>query len=105
VKESSHADARPRRWAGETPIPRSSSPTARRIRAPRFASVIAASLWSGNDWRFDGDDLIAVSRPAYDDDSGEAHRLHDANYLTFHRFKNLRQLTDNDSVPVTSAPT
>lgn len=42
------------------------------------------------DWRFDGDDLIAVVRTAYDDDAGGAHNQHDANYLTFHRIEGFR---------------
>jgi len=42
------------------------------------------------DWQFSGDDLIAVSRTAFDDGLGGAHRYHDANFLTFHRVKNFR---------------
>ena len=38
------------------------------------------------DWQFDGDDIIAVSRTAWDG----AHNYHDANYMTFHRFKDFR---------------
>jgi hypothetical protein len=44
------------------------------------------------DWLFDGDDLIAVSRTAFDDPFGAAHNQHDANYLTFHRFEKFRGL-------------
>ena len=44
------------------------------------------------DWLFDDDDLIAVCRTAYDDPAGGAHSFHDANFLTFHRFKNFRSL-------------
>lgn len=50
------------------------------------------------DWLFDGDDIIAVIRTAYDDEAGGAHNAHDANFLTFHRFANFRLLTDKDSV-------
>lgn len=50
------------------------------------------------DWMFDGNDLIAVSRTAFDDGVGGAHRTHDANYLTFHRWKNFQSLTMKDSV-------
>ena len=50
------------------------------------------------DWVFDGDDMIAAIRTAYDDGVGGAHNAHDANYLTFHRFKNFRDLTMADSV-------
>lgn len=42
------------------------------------------------DWQFDGDDIIAISRTAFDDEEGGAHNAHDANYLTFHRFRNFR---------------
>jgi hypothetical protein len=50
------------------------------------------------DWLFDGEDLIAACRTAHDDDQGGAHNYHDANYLTFHRWKNFRTLTMADSV-------
>jgi hypothetical protein len=50
------------------------------------------------DWVIDGEDLIAAIRTAYDDGVGGAHNFHDANYLTFHRFKNFRNLTLADSV-------
>ena len=42
------------------------------------------------DWQFDGEDIIAVSRTAYDDGAEGAHTFHDANYLTFHRFAGFR---------------
>ena len=42
------------------------------------------------DWLFDGDDLIAVVRTAFDDERGGAHNYHDANYLTFHRIEDFR---------------
>lgn len=38
------------------------------------------------DWLFDGPDIIAACRTAYEDGQGGAHNNHDANYLTFHRF-------------------
>lgn len=44
------------------------------------------------DWQFDGPDIIAAVRTAYDDGAGGAHNAHDANYLTFHRFKDFRAL-------------
>jgi pimeloyl-ACP methyl ester carboxylesterase len=50
------------------------------------------------DWQFDGEDIIAAIRTAYDDGLGGAHNAHDANYLTFHRFRNFRRLTLADSV-------
>ena len=45
------------------------------------------------DWVFAGDDIIYVSRTAYDDDTGGTKRAHDANFLTFHRLKSFRDLT------------
>lgn len=42
------------------------------------------------DWLFEDDDIIMVSRTAYDDEEGGAKSAHDANYLTFHRIKNFR---------------
>jgi hypothetical protein len=50
------------------------------------------------DWLFDGADMIAVIRTADDDVDGGAHNQHDANFLTFHRFENFRDLTSVDSV-------
>jgi hypothetical protein len=45
------------------------------------------------DWLFDGNDIIAVVRTGFDDMTGGAHSAHDANFLTFHRFKNFREIT------------
>jgi hypothetical protein len=42
------------------------------------------------DWQFDGDDIVALSRTAFSDDSGGANRAHDANFLTFHRIPDFR---------------
>jgi len=44
------------------------------------------------DWLFEGNDIIAAVRTGFDDAEGGAHTAHDANYLTFQRFKNFRQL-------------
>jgi len=49
------------------------------------------------DWLFEGDDIIAVSRTAYDDGLGGAHRAHDANYMTFHRIKNFRRFVAREN--------
>ncbi len=56
------------------------------------------------DWQFDGDDMIAACRTAYDDGLGGAHNNHDANFLTFHRWKNFRKLTMADSVALAPKP-
>jgi hypothetical protein len=44
------------------------------------------------DWQFDGRDIVAAIRTAYDDGLGGAHTYHDANYLTFYRIRNFRSL-------------
>jgi hypothetical protein len=48
------------------------------------------------DWLFEGDDLIVVSRTAFDDGLGGAHNAHDANVMTFHRIEGFRTL---DGIP------
>ena len=45
------------------------------------------------DWIFDGDDILYLSRTAFDDETGGAHNNHDANYLTFHQIKDFRKLS------------
>lgn len=42
------------------------------------------------DWLFEGNDIIYLSRTAYDDKKGGANNYHDANYLTFHRIEDFR---------------
>ncbi len=44
------------------------------------------------DWEIEGQDLIALCRTAWPDGEGGPNRQHDANYLTFHRFKGFRDL-------------
>jgi len=51
------------------------------------------------DWMFDGDDIIATCRTAYDDGVGGARNNHDANFLTFHRWSNFRTRTMADAPP------
>lgn len=46
------------------------------------------------EWQFEGDDIIFLSRTAYDDETGGAQNNHDANFLTFHRIENFRALMD-----------
>lgn len=43
------------------------------------------------DWLFEDEDIIAVSRTAFDDGLGGADNWHDANFITFHRIKNFRE--------------
>jgi hypothetical protein len=42
------------------------------------------------DWLYDGEDIIALVRTAFDDEEGGAHNQHDANFITFHRWQNFR---------------
>lgn len=44
------------------------------------------------DWLFEGDDIVFLSRTAFDDEEGGAVRYHDANFLTFHRIENYKSL-------------
>jgi hypothetical protein len=43
------------------------------------------------DWQFEGEDIIAVCRTAFDDEDGGARNFHDANFMTFHRVKDFRR--------------
>lgn len=47
------------------------------------------------DWLFEGDDMICVSRTAFADDTGGANSFHNSNYMTFHRIKNFRALSEH----------
>ncbi len=53
------------------------------------------------DWLFEGEDIVAVCRTAYDDGQGGARNNHDANYLTFHRIRGFRELRGGE---IDSAP-
>lgn len=44
--------------------------------------------WQYLDWQFDGEDLVAVSRTAWEGSKA----AHDANYFTFHRIAGFRRL-------------
>jgi hypothetical protein len=50
------------------------------------------------DWQFESEDIVAVSRTAFDDGAGGAHNQHNANFITFHRVRGFRELTMKDSV-------
>jgi len=63
-----------------------------------YHSDVAKHGFQYPDWQFDGEDLIAAVRTAYDDGLGGAHNAHDANYLTFHRVEGFRRLSMADSV-------
>jgi hypothetical protein len=50
------------------------------------------------DWLIEEDDMIVLSRTAYEDGLGGANRGHDANYLTFHRVNDFRERTENSEL-------
>jgi len=59
------------------------------------------------DWQFDGDDIVAVARSAQPDGLGGAASAHNANFLTFHRFKGAAAASAADaafSTPMASQP-
>ena len=49
------------------------------------------------DWVFEGEDILAACRTAFDDGLGGAHNQHDSNLITFHRIHNFRDLELTDS--------
>lgn len=51
------------------------------------------------DWQFEGQDMIALVRTAYDDGQGGANNQHDANYITFHRVERFRDKSLEDNPP------
>ncbi len=52
------------------------------------------------DWQFENEDIIAVSRTAFEDSEGLPVRQHDANYFTFHRIKNFRNGLNHTNLDV-----
>ncbi len=56
------------------------------------------------DWLFDGPDLIAVCRTAWEDREGGARNNHDANFLTFHRWKDFRKLNRDKDASMPEIP-
>lgn len=47
------------------------------------------------DWLMEGEDMLVLSRTAYDEGEAVAHNNHDANFLTFHRIESFRQKATN----------
>ena len=71
-----------------------------RVEAPLLYHADAqVHAWQYVDWQFDGDDMVFVSRTAFDDGLGGAHSAHDANYLTFHRIIDFRRFSGPDKLP------
>jgi hypothetical protein len=53
--------------------------------------------WQYVDWRIEGDDMIFVSRTAHPMGHGVwPHGYHDANFFTFHRIPDFRDVLDTD---------
>uniref|UniRef100_UPI000F606445 Ig-like domain-containing protein n=1 Tax=Nonlabens xiamenensis TaxID=2341043 RepID=UPI000F606445 len=53
--------------------------------------------------QIEGDDIIFVSRTAWENEKGQAVRWHDANMLTFHRVRDFRATTTCAIVPYSSS--
>jgi len=71
-----------------------SSPDLRQWRSERIVLTNPDAAKHGFqyvDWQFDGNDLVAAVRTAFDDDTGGAHNFHDANYLLFVRVGGFRK--------------
>lgn len=45
------------------------------------------------DWQFEGNDIVAVIRTAWEDEEGNAHNQHDSNYILFRRIENFAKNT------------
>ncbi|MBR0339995.1 MAG: exo-alpha-sialidase, partial [Alistipes sp.] len=45
------------------------------------------------DWQFEGEDIVAVIRTAWEDEEGNAHNQHDSNYILFHRVTRFAENT------------
>lgn len=46
------------------------------------------------DWKFENENIVFVSRTAFEDSLGNANSFHDANYLTFHVIGSFRNFLD-----------
>ncbi len=55
-------------------------------------------------FEIEGNDLLVACRTAYDDGEGGVPRGHDANFLTFHRFVNFRDLNPGDGMVLPEPP-
>ena len=74
------------------------------LRTWRTESIVAAHpdvMYHGLqyvDWLFDGEDIVAVIRTAWDDEEGSAHNQHDSNYVLFHRVKRYGENYENSTL-------
>ncbi len=60
-----------------------------------FHPDVASHGFQYVDWLVEGNDLLVVSRTAYEDGVGGAMNQHNSNYLTFHRVKDFRKAVDS----------
>ena len=72
-----------------------------RDKVPTYHQDVRKHGFQYPDWQFAGDDIVAVSRTAYDDGVGGAHNYHDANFLTFHRISGFRQVKNLELPEIT----
>ena len=64
-----------------------------RVEAPLlYHTDTQRHAWQYVDWQFEGDDIVFVSRTAFDDNLDGAQSAYDANYLTFHPIQDFRCL-------------
>jgi hypothetical protein len=64
-----------------------------RVEAPLlYHTDTQRHAWQDVDWQFDGDDILFVSRTAFDDNLDGAQSAYDADYLTFHPIQDFRCL-------------
>jgi hypothetical protein len=71
-----------------------------RVEAPLlYHADTQAHAWQYVDWQFEGDDMVFVSRTAFDDGLSGAQSAHDANYFTFHRILDFRRFSSPDRLP------
>ncbi len=50
------------------------------------------------DWQFDGEDIVAVIRTAWEDEEDNAHNQHDSNYILFHRVEKFADKERNSTL-------
>ena len=65
-------------------------------RYERMATRVFESEYHGVqyvDWQFEGEDIVAVIRTAWDDQEGNAHNQHDSNYILFRRVERFAENT------------
>ena len=69
-----------------------SSSEARRIDPNQDRTFLVETVKLRGKYKVEGNDIIWLCRTAFND----AHNYHDANYSTFHKLKNFRQISTTD---------